>query len=393
MTTINLSQAGLFLLKGDAFARDGGEGYWNTVAVDIARAATAVHGPCVPLDLSADAQAVGLFRMAQQMPPRYLLNINFRPYHVLTRTQGGETLVEYPFRAIRTRHIAVLFDHPLHHVELLAPYFTDCAEAFVGILDPLHAGFLARAGVPAERVFTFLAGGPPMIADPLPVDDRPLGILFSGSVAPLIGDGQFLDEAGATDSAFGRALLNGVERILAEDGDIFDIVEAEFREAGCDIPLDEAARFCQAADRRARTVRRHRMLRALDGLPLHIAGPVDAAAVPPGATRQDATSFSEALELMGRAKVVLCDSVNMRRGVVFRAFYALAQGAAVLSDPNAFLDGEFGRDQGYLPWDGSSEGLRAYFETPGRLAAVAARGTDIYNAGHTWQHRAADLPV
>lgn len=113
-------------------------------------------------------------------------------------------------------------------------------------------------------------------------------------------------------------------------------------------------------------------------------------------TLHNGTSYQEALDLMGDAKIVYQDQALFNNGAHDRVFSAMLNGAVVVSEYSAYLDEEFenGRDIFLYDWKNGFNQVNVISELVNdeskRLsAAVSAYGK--VNQKHRWANRAASI--
>jgi Glycosyl transferases group 1 len=327
-----------------------------------------------PADPDALSTIHGLARR-----PFYLVDCNHRP----------------SFNA-PLRRLSVMVDHPCQRME-------DLAEAKPGLevlgwVDASHPAAADALGVPL-RSFFLPHAGPEAVFDPAPMAARTVDIFFPGTLRepptleswqtshseahPLIGAIIFetVDVIRQTLTPVVPAFLaackrNGVDLNGSFTRDLFCTLIGKI------IEIAEMARRIDVLS----ALPRCRIVVASDAMPeslrrldhIEWLGPID--------------DFHEIRRLMSQSKIVLNTTSKFPAGSHERIWFAMAEGAVVLTDPSEFIAGDFsdGRDILFLPARdlNALAAVRSYLDAPDRLQALADEARAIYAARHTWQTRA-----
>lgn len=106
--------------------------------------------------------------------------------------------------------------------------------------------------------------------------------------------------------------------------------------------------------------------------------------------------FSEAIELMKKAKIILNSIPEIKQGLHERILNGLACGAAVLSLRTPFLQEHFKDGEEILlyhplQWEEVNTKLHHYLEDETARYQLAGRGREKVMQHHTWDHRAQTL--
>ncbi|MCP5366077.1 MAG: glycosyltransferase family 1 protein [Hyphomicrobiales bacterium] len=289
------------------------------------------------------------------------------------------------------KKVSALIDHPFAHFE---PLFDAPADALIGYLDRSHREILDAVGLPQAKAF-LPHGGPNPDPDPLPLDERPLPALFVGRLetSPRIAD---LRAGLAGNPDIVRDIVLETAEAAAARVPLYTGFAAACRARGIGPDAFDLAGMAEALHRAsdwAEAQHRHRVLTGLGGIEIHHVGAVARdffAAAPDNVVFHGARPFATCVEMMGRARAVLNSVTVFPDGSHERVWYAMAAGAAVVTDPSAFVAETFTDGENILVWpDGDLAGLAATLADAGRLQAIAAAAAPVYAAHHTWTHRAA----
>lgn len=394
---MNIQEIGLFLLNGDQYSGRGNEGYWNTVAIDLASAFTALGQTTIPLNFWQNEQDMRLLMYAHQHPPKFCFTLNMIPNGIqVVQPDPHPNIMMQPFAQMTTTHITGLFDHPMHLIAKIKENTAACANLKIGILDPKHRPFLERIGVQPDNIYDFLFAGPNTVEGLLPISERPYDILFTGGIQALEDESDFIARF-TSDPHVTKAYQKAIERILSEDDDVFEIVFEELQNAGKDLSVEEACEHSIVIDRYTRIITRHRIFTSLKDHQILVAGPIADNLVGPNMTVRENVSFQETLDLMGQSKLVISDTINMRDGLVLRPFYAMSRGVVILAQPNGFWQDHFTLDHDYVGLDLTdidlSEKLTSLLNDPARLEKIASNMAHTYEGAHTWEKRIENSPV
>lgn len=109
-----------------------------------------------------------------------------------------------------------------------------------------------------------------------------------------------------------------------------------------------------------------------------------------------AASFTQALEIMQKSKIILNSCPSIKHGGHERIFAGLASGALVLTSDNPYLHEQFSEGESiafyrHNQWDKVNACVNDYLSDEPKRAAVAAKGQDIVAKFHTWEQRAQEL--
>ena len=104
-----------------------------------------------------------------------------------------------------------------------------------------------------------------------------------------------------------------------------------------------------------------------------------------------ALPFAKSLSLMAESKILLNYCKIFTHGAHERVFYGLSRGAAVLTDPSAFLEEDFTRGLGLVEQSGDltviDDLVSDLCASPDTLDRLRAQGLDVYSQRHTWYER------
>jgi hypothetical protein len=307
--------------------------------------------------------------------------------------------IRFPWRQPK---VSIMVDHPCTRIrELSAPN----SEAVVtGWVDASHLAAVGALGFPHRAVFLPHAGPEPTNAGRRSAE-RDIDLFFAGSL------GEAIDRTGW------RAANPGMMPVAAEL--IFDTIELIEKNGapalpalvavlgqhgvslGSDLTRDQFAELVTTILTIGEQNRRLSVLLALpDSLNVAVASDYL-----PKALRDRphirylgyVDDFAEIRRLMGRTRIVLNMTGKFPCGSHERIWYAMAEGAVVLTDFSVFMqetftDGETIRYLPRKPLDAEDfRPLAALARDPGRLDRMAEAATTLYRARHTWRTRASLL--
>lgn len=295
----------------------------------------------------------------------------------------------------------LLVDQPAVHAERLRALPRNHLTTY---MDRRHAAYLEEA-LPGARLAFLPHGGPPPRPDAPSMDERDIPVLMVGNLhAPM-------DLAGALAQTLERprdgSLEQTAERMVARCVEsLEDPFAAAMAELAAMATPPDPRQLRMAAERltpglvgHASNEHRLRLLAALGETPVMVVGRAEAGVSLPRAGASvrftGPLSFSEVLELMRRARIVINVTPTLSHGAHERVFYGLAAGAAVLTLRSAFLEETFHDGRDILFHDAGGAGLTARLGTvlsdTEALSALVAAGREVLTAHHTWSSRARVL--
>jgi glycosyltransferase involved in cell wall biosynthesis len=386
----NAPLTGAFILSSSHYG-DIGDSYWAVMVRDICRALAQAGEDCHPvMPVLPDLNPVISAIMNGKGPPDYIVTFNLMP-----ATSLGEGSM---WAQSKVPLIIICLDHPIHLASEVAELLDRTRGTpqershWIGVMENGHRHLLHALGWPADRIFLFPQGAPPSA----PIrnqyrDTTKNGILFSGTLTLPVSHQDFCDGVGIKDSRLVALLNQAVERILDGQEDIFTACLELYGTAG--LPAGAIVQLTALADRRARLLRRFRVLSALSDYPVTIYGsvPPEAARLLPHCTIHDGVSFAKTLELMASARIVINDTINLRDAGLIRLFYAFSLGTVVASDVNRLLETSFRPQRDFIALDARFDGRK---ETIERVLAdddfaqeMADSGLETFTQHHRWQDR------
>ena len=296
---------------------------------------------------------------------------------------------------------------PIFNVFTDAPYvmyddiLSMTSQSIVGYSDKNHHEYLYDIGLKCESVF-FPHGGPYPEPEPPSSQERPIPILLMAHFRARPSRQDFLANFGnRSDPLVLRLVDTTLDRIIDGNREPY----LAFKESCQDLSIDWQRIF--SADVLARLVGdmtiwvereiRYRILRQLDGLPVYIAGVLDDDYFdwqPKTFTRLGAQTTTECLGLLRQTKI-LCNTIAVRPdGAHERLWYGIANGAAVVTDPSPWLEGDFKRGRQMFYFEKGYHRVRETLQTmlyDTDLDAVTAAARPIYRRRHTWSRRVSTL--
>lgn len=113
-------------------------------------------------------------------------------------------------------------------------------------------------------------------------------------------------------------------------------------------------------------------------------------------TLHNGTSYQEALDLMGQAKIVYQDQALFNNGAHDRIFSAMLNGAVIVSEYSAYLDEEFenGKDIFLYDWKNGLNQVNVISELlndESKRLSVAISAYGKVSQKHRWANRAASI--
>ena len=287
-----------------------------------------------------------------------------------------------------------IMDHPLLHADFIA---ANGEGAAFGVVDRRHAN-LSRLGIGVRAPSVFVPhGGPEVIADPLPWDERDIDVLFPANIAAQPHRREWpsiIPSPGAVRDIF----LHAVEHAIEEYEDAYFAVVAACDALSIDmtrLPRATASTLVDLIEACAQAHLRHKVLSRARGVRPHVVG-----AVPTNifdgpmdhVTFHGDPPFAEILAMVRRSKFVLNVTPKFLGGSHDRVWNTIARGSNVITTDSTYLRRSFthGENVLFLPRDGVDWGdlVAGLLDKPAKLAAMAASARTIYQAKHTWKHRA-----
>jgi hypothetical protein len=315
--------------------------------------------------------------------PRFIIDINAKSRLTGQAADGSAIFIHDAWNIPR---VSVFESNPTHNLQQLDQRPRNLA---ITVIDEAHRRVLDAFGI-APRALGFLPhAGPPPIARILPMEERPIDVLFIGNAkevpSPEEWTAQLACPTGIKDAVL-RVVARRWER--AQDDTTMMLTRA-LGESG--IALEPRRDFVLAATIELYTnnLKRRELLGAFKHGRIVVCGEIDPQ-LPhvETVTVTGPQSFAMALQLMDNAKLVL-NTMPFRSGAHERVFYGLSRGAAILSDSSSLLTAPNGVV--FFPEDPAAldETLAVLLASP--LDDAVAEGRRWYADRHTWDHRAAQL--
>jgi glycosyltransferase involved in cell wall biosynthesis len=235
-----------------------------------------------------------------------------------------------------------------------------------------------------------------------PARERTVDVLFTGSLYPpdLIQEEWHRDYPAAVAERMDSLAASMVE---SDEGYAADTLMAALNDWGEPLSQAQVLGLIDLLERYIRGWDRLALIRALDGLAVHVYG-----AHPEGASWADrlqglghvhvhpSVGYLEAMHLMRQAKVVLHSCPRVRFGGHERLFSALACGAAVLCQWNRYLAADYTEGESLVFYRSSqraraADTLRELLANEAKRQALVEAGQDITRRKHSWEQRAQML--
>lgn len=307
--------------------------------------------------------------------------------------------VGFPWRQPK---VSIMVDHPCTRIrELSAP---NSEAGVTGWVDASHVAAVGALGFRHRAVFLPHAGPEPNDAR-MPAAERDIDLFFAGSLGEAIDRPGWRAMNPKTSPVVTDLIFDTIEMIEKTGSPalpaLLDVLGRYGLSLGSSLTRDQFAELVTTILAIGEQNRRFNVLSALpedlkvvvatDYLPkalrgrphIHHAGYID--------------DFAEIRRLMRRARIVLNMTGKFPSGSHERIWYAMAEGAVVLTDFSVFMQETFtdGETILYLPRKhldgGDLAALAALAREPRRLDRMAEAATTLYDAHHTWRKRASLL--
>ena len=200
-----------------------------------------------------------------------------------------------------------------------------------------------------------------------------------------------------------KALIDAAQRTLAESTLSYqEVFSNRVLPLIADATPLEKTNLATELDLYLRGVDRIELLKALEGLPVHLFGNAQGRPwdhfldIKKGYTIHPSLPFPEILKVMADSQIVLNSSPMFKTGGHERIFYGLGLGAAVLTNQTPWLENNFALDQEVLSyvstqWERAGSLLEGLLENPSAIEKIAFQGQARVLKEHTWDMRAQQL--
>jgi hypothetical protein len=296
--------------------------------------------------------------------------------------------------------VSLMVDHPCSLMKELATEHS--ADALTGWVDASHVEAVKTLGF-AHRAAFLPHAGPDPSERPRPMSEREIDIFFAGSLEDAIARPTRPGDAdGSLDAS--ELVFDAIELIEKTGAAVLPAVLQVFEQHGMSTSSFARADFAQLMAlvlRIGETNHRLNILRALpDSLTIAIAAnylPAALRNLPNVRFLDHIDDFGQVRSLMGNARIVLNTTAKFPFGSHERIWYAMAEGALVLTDNSAFMKQDFadGENILYLPQKRIEKNDLAPLTALARDHATLARMTEgasiHYRERHTWKKRAPFL--
>lgn len=332
-------------------------------------------------------------RLADAFSERLAFVFSFNAAGMDIATEEGSI-----YDRMQTRFIGWLMDHPMYHRHRLT---SAVRRAGVLCVDRTHTQLVSRLGGATRPAGFMPHAGMQAAGWKRPIAERTLDVLFSGTYNdPDALKSQWNNLPGDLP----HLTADIVEAALADPGSAIEVTARSVLERN-DVWMDLSelvgSKPLILADGFIRARRRLDCLTTLAnaGIRLHLFG--DAWDKSPLAAVQSVNvhgpaTYESTVNHMCTARIVLNVMPAFPAGSHDRVFCGMLNGAAVVTDSNAYLQDTFatGRDVEFFhlsQLEEFGERVHALLQQPERLQAQADSGRTIATAHHTWQHRAHTL--
>ena len=324
----------------------------------------------------------------------YSLGFNLMPDILAPTKESVWAIAKVPL-------IISCLDHPTHLYDRLARVLgltkdqPGLPPRHIGIMEDRHRECLLDLGWPSSLIFTFSQGGPPPAPAPIPYAHRNRSVLFFGTIGTPVSHEVFLGQVGWESQALRTALGEAIEETLEGTDDVYSICKRKFLSFG--FPLQSTGKITVLVDRRARTLRRFRMLESLTGIDINVYGKVEAEAARrlSHCTFHGEVDFESQRALTRQARIVLNDAINLRDSALIRAFYTMAEGTVLATEMNDFFQAHFMPVNGVIPlgkpWQETASLLKDRLDDTNALQTIADAALAHYTTSHQWTSRLPGL--
>ncbi|MBL6945297.1 MAG: hypothetical protein ISR47_01520 [Rhodospirillales bacterium] len=337
--SVGIQEVGVFVSSDSASYGNVHDSYWGMMGSAVCDALSARNEKCVFISPGIPAQLQGLLNsMSAGVFPRFFLFFNFLPR--ISFSQDAQS-VQSIFDDIPARIVRMFLDHPAHvagevrnQVAVIDKNPALKPLRFFSVMEAAHIPALESLGVSREQIFVMPQGGPAVQGNTMPLKDRTIPVLFSGSISALAPDDEFARQNGCGDPHLRKRLEDSVEEVLDGDRDVFEIVTSRFAEPIADGTVGDPFPFILNVDRRTRTLRRYRLFATLRDIPVHFFGDIadDFMNANKNGRYLGNRSWREIQNLMADSRIVVNDTINLRDSALIRFFYPLALGAVAATE-------------------------------------------------------------
>ena len=374
------------------------DSYWGMMGQEICDSLGSKDEICSIISPAIPTQGDLLRRTVRSdVFPKFFLFFNFLPR---LNNPEGSNLLGTTFDNIPTRIVRMILDHPVHitndvRVQIAAINQNPSLRPLriFTVMESKHIPALERLGISREQIFVMPQAGPPLLEDVMPLKDRTIPLLFSGTIPPLGPDGEFAHQIGCGDPSLRAAVEESVAEVLDGHRDVFEIVTDKFAEPIENRTVADPHKLTVEIDRRGRTLRRHLLFATLRDFPIRFFGEFsdDFKRANPNGIYAGNLSWREVLHRMADSQIVVNDTINLRESALTRFYNSLVHGAVVATDMNEFLKRSFKDGEAIVALnhrgDENASKIRSILDDPAGAQSIADRARAIYSESHTWDHR------
>ena len=265
-------------------------------------------------------------------------------------------------------------------------------KAIVGLVDRSFEELVEFMRYQRPQFTFFPHGGPPVDWPSVPTSERNIDILFVGNLASVEPPTNHAEMLYGDNVELIKLFLTSLEALVPNQTPFETCRRSALAKSGV-YTRNNVGLVATHLELYLSNVSRQKVLSSLEGLEVTVTGNVMEDAFDPktGITARGFQPFEACLDLMRQAKVVLNVSPGFPNGGHERIFYALSQGAAVMTTESTFLADDRG-----------AHGFVEFFDITARdarekliqLLADLDQGTldrdamlAHYEGQHTWRHR------
>jgi hypothetical protein len=296
--------------------------------------------------------------------------------------------------------ICIMVDHPMYYYRQL---HTENHNRTLCCVDRDHCRFVERFYPGYGKVHFLPLAGTELAAMPaIPVENRPIDLLFAGNYVAL---SDLLPKIDGMDAESRDYYFSIAKELIAHPNRRIEEVILEY--LGRDFPEADSREFLPVMysmvfiDLYVRSYFRREIVCSLAeaGLPLTVIGKdweKSGCKKPQNLHQTGQLDSRGCLSYMQQSKLSLNIMPWFKDGAHDRIFNAMLQGCAVVTDSSRYLDeiltdGENAILYSLEERDELPELIGDALNNPQKLSKVAEQGYDTARRAHTWAHRAEDI--
>ena len=296
--------------------------------------------------------------------------------------------------------VSVMVDHPCSLVKELAA--ENSADSVTAWVDASHVESVKALGFAHRAVFLPHAGPEPSELTP-PMAEREIDIFFAGTLEDPI-DRPMRDASSDEPGAALHLVFDTIELLEQTGAPVLSALLQILRQRGLQTTSLARRDFAELMTHALRIGEMNRRANVLASLPDNLTVAIASNHLP--AALRDRSNirhlghiddFEEIRALMRNARIVLNTTAKFPLGSHERIWYAMAEGALVLTDRSVFMQQDFadGENILFLPQKRLAKAdlapLSALARDPATLARMTESAAARYRERHSWTKRAPFL--